>query len=210
MKDIFFKTIMLKGEAGSSVVSVEKTGTSGIVDTYTITFNDGTTATFEVTNGNSVVSIEKTATAGYIDTYTITLGDGSTFDFEVTNGINGTGYEVPANGVIYYDASGELPQGYEPTTVPNFMRGGTLGTESSPDNLDSLIGNNAIYFVNANYAVNAPISAGYGYLECFSPGSVSTIQRFTVFSSPNYGTTYIRIYINSQWYSWQKVAQAIT
>ncbi|MBQ3017181.1 MAG: hypothetical protein IJD79_10415, partial [Clostridia bacterium] len=31
--------------------SVEKTGTNGLVDTYTITFSDGTTTTFTVTNG---------------------------------------------------------------------------------------------------------------------------------------------------------------
>ncbi len=40
-----------KGDAGNGIVSVEKTGTNGNVDTYTITFTDGTTATFEVTNG---------------------------------------------------------------------------------------------------------------------------------------------------------------
>ena len=34
-----------------SIVSVEKTGTSGLVDTYTITYSDGTTSTFTVTNG---------------------------------------------------------------------------------------------------------------------------------------------------------------
>ena len=34
-----------------SVVSIEKTGTSGLVDTYTITYSDGTTSTFTVTNG---------------------------------------------------------------------------------------------------------------------------------------------------------------
>ncbi|MDD6469166.1 MAG: InlB B-repeat-containing protein [Bacilli bacterium] len=34
-----------------SVVSIEKTGTSGLVDTYTITYSDGTTSKFTVTNG---------------------------------------------------------------------------------------------------------------------------------------------------------------
>ena len=35
----------------NGIVSVTKTGTSGLVDTYTITFTDGTTTTFDVTNG---------------------------------------------------------------------------------------------------------------------------------------------------------------
>ena len=36
---------------GKGIVSVAKTGTSGYVDTYTISYNDGTTSTFTVTNG---------------------------------------------------------------------------------------------------------------------------------------------------------------
>lgn len=41
------------GQQGNSVsvVSVEKTNTVGLVDTYTITFSNGTTSTFTVTNG---------------------------------------------------------------------------------------------------------------------------------------------------------------
>ena len=36
---------------GKGISSVAKTGTSGLVDTYTITYNDNTTSTFTVTNG---------------------------------------------------------------------------------------------------------------------------------------------------------------
>ena len=41
----------LKGETGNGISSIEKTGTEGLVDTYTITYTDGTTTTFTVTNG---------------------------------------------------------------------------------------------------------------------------------------------------------------
>ena len=40
-----------QGEAGNGVTSIIKTSTEGLVDTYTITFTDGTTTTFTVTNG---------------------------------------------------------------------------------------------------------------------------------------------------------------
>lgn len=40
-----------KGETGNGIDNIEKTGTSGKVDTYTINFTDGTTSTFSVTNG---------------------------------------------------------------------------------------------------------------------------------------------------------------
>ena len=42
---------VLKGDDGTGITSIDKTGTSGLVDTYTITFDDGNTTTFDVTNG---------------------------------------------------------------------------------------------------------------------------------------------------------------
>ena len=41
----------VKGEDGVGIASIEKTSTNGLVDTYTITYTDGTTTTFTVTNG---------------------------------------------------------------------------------------------------------------------------------------------------------------
>lgn len=52
--DIIFKTIMLKGSNGTSISSIEKTSTSGNVDTYTIYLDDGTVGgTFTVTNSDA-------------------------------------------------------------------------------------------------------------------------------------------------------------
>lgn len=39
------------GPTGNGISNITKTGTSGLVDTYTITYTDGTTSTFTVTNG---------------------------------------------------------------------------------------------------------------------------------------------------------------
>ena len=44
-------TTSLTVKNGKGITSIAKTGTSGLVDTYTITYNDGTTGTFTVTNG---------------------------------------------------------------------------------------------------------------------------------------------------------------
>lgn len=41
-----------KGNDGVGVTSVEKTSTEGLVDTYTITFTNGTTTTFAINNGS--------------------------------------------------------------------------------------------------------------------------------------------------------------
>ena len=39
------------GATGNGIASIAKTSTSGLVDTYTITYTNGTTSTFNVTNG---------------------------------------------------------------------------------------------------------------------------------------------------------------
>ena len=75
-----------KGADGRSITNVTKTGTSGLVDTYKITFSDNTSSTFTVTNGASIKSIAKTGTSGLVDTYKVTLTNNATSTFTVTNG----------------------------------------------------------------------------------------------------------------------------
>ncbi len=50
-QDTNVKAEGVKGETGNGISSIEKTSTEGLVDTYTITYTDGTTTTFTVTNG---------------------------------------------------------------------------------------------------------------------------------------------------------------
>ena len=71
---------------GKELVSITKTATSGLEDTYTISYSDGTSTTFNVTNGNGISTIAKTSTLGLVDTYTITMDNGTTATFNVTNG----------------------------------------------------------------------------------------------------------------------------
>ena len=85
--DIVFKTLMLKGDKGAqgtSIVSIEKTSTVGLVDTYTITLNDGTEYEFTVTNGTnsyydselsdeSENAVQNKVIKGVIDTINATL-----------------------------------------------------------------------------------------------------------------------------------------
>lgn len=82
---IIFKTLMLKGEAGSTIVSMEKTGHVGTADIYTITFNDGSTTEISLENMSAITSVEKTSSTDTEDIYTITCADGSTQTFSVSN-----------------------------------------------------------------------------------------------------------------------------
>ena len=83
------KVVMLKGEGGDTIKSIDKTTTQGLVDIYTITLESGNKKTFNVNNGNGIKTIEKTSTSGLIDTYTITFDNGETTTFNVTNGEKG-------------------------------------------------------------------------------------------------------------------------
>lgn len=74
------------GNTGTSITNVAKISTSGLIDTYRITFSNGTNTTFQVTNGSDIDTIELTSTSGLVDTYTVTLTNGSTSTFQVTNG----------------------------------------------------------------------------------------------------------------------------
>lgn len=103
-----------KGDPGNGIVSIEKTATDGLIDTYTITFADGSTSNFALTNGQDgekgepgdpgrkgdkgntgetgagISYIQKTGTVGLVDTYTILFTDGRVKTFTVTNGKDGT------------------------------------------------------------------------------------------------------------------------
>lgn len=79
----------LRGFTGNGIESYIKTSSSGLTDTYTITFTDGNTTTVDVTNGRGITSITGPVSVDNIDTYTINYNDSTASTFTVTNGIDG-------------------------------------------------------------------------------------------------------------------------
>lgn len=92
-----------QGARGYGIASVEKIDSTGLVDTYKITFEDPSVqpTTFTVTNGeegpqgprgytgetgNGIESVYLTETHGAVKTYTILFTDGNTTTFDVTDG----------------------------------------------------------------------------------------------------------------------------
>ena len=100
----------LESLVGRGITNVKRTsgsGMAGVVDTYTITYSDGTTSTFTVRNGMNgsagvgIKSFTKTAgtgAAGTTDTYTVTLTNNQTTKITVYNGKNGDPGEPGAPG----------------------------------------------------------------------------------------------------------------
>ena len=84
----------LKGADGNGIVSVSKKDSVGKIDTYKITFTNGTETEFTVANGQdgegkAILNLDKTNTNGLIDEYTITFSDATEYKFYVTNGATG-------------------------------------------------------------------------------------------------------------------------
>lgn len=107
--EAFEKSVKATGTPGVGISSVAKTSTSGLIDTYTITYTDGATSTFAVTNGKdgkNIAQIIKGSTVGLVDTYYIVYtGGGGMSAFTVTNGKNGTDGDTPVRGVDYWTAA---------------------------------------------------------------------------------------------------------
>ena len=98
---------VMDGTDGRGIVSVEKTGTSGQVDTYTITYTSGSPTTFTVTNGtNGTDGVSPAVTIAAITSgHSVTITDAdhpSGQSFEVLDGQDGSpgadGVGVPAGG----------------------------------------------------------------------------------------------------------------
>lgn len=123
------RAYMVKGEKGDEILSITKTGTSGLVDTYTITMTSGKTSTFNVTNGNGIDSVEKTSTVGLVDTYTMTFDNGNTTTFTVTNGKDGSvvGFEWGA-------ISGDIEDQTDLMTILNGLDGDITSLETNKAN----------------------------------------------------------------------------
>ena len=109
------------GKDGISIVSVEKTDSEGLTDTYTITYSDGKTTTFTVTNGKDGV-------------------DGS----DGADGEDGTDGETP-----YIGENGNWWIGSTDTKIPAKGQDGTDGSDGSDgqDGITPHIGENGNWFI---------------------------------------------------------------
>ena len=86
------------GATGVGISSIAKTSSSGLVDTYTITYTNGNTATFDVTNGkDGTDGHSPTITASKVGDTTTIYADGVSIG-TVIDGADGTdGYSPTAN-----------------------------------------------------------------------------------------------------------------
>lgn len=90
------KVMLLKGEAGASIESIDKTATDGLIDTYTVRLTDGTESSFHVTNGRDGEKGDKGDT-------------GSTISVPVS-GLFNMGVDADGNLWVYHSDSDKVPE----------------------------------------------------------------------------------------------------
>ena len=133
---------VLKGADGNGITSITKTGTAGLVDTYTITYDDGNTTTFDVTNGadgqNGSKWYKGTAIAG---TGTSITGFPGVKDDYYLNSSNGNVYVCTKTG------GASVPDPAEWDYVMTLVGG---GGGSSINVIDSLISTSSTDALFAN------------------------------------------------------------
>ena len=94
--DEHIKVMLLKGEAGASIESIDKTATDGLIDTYTVRLTNGEEQKFYVTNGRDGEKGEKGDT-------------GSTVSVPVS-GLFNMGVDSDGNLWVYYSDSDKIPE----------------------------------------------------------------------------------------------------
>lgn len=170
--------------AGRGISSINKTSTAGLVDTYTITYTDGTTSTFDVINGRGIDDIQKTSTTENVDTYTIYYSDGTTSTFDVTNGTYISGVEGTVtvqrsritSGFIFYNLPTEADGTAEMMSIEIVPAQSGSGTPSASNirpllSIDRLLlyiyetggdsgGSNLKFLPEASYGGNWDIVSG--------------------------------------------------
>lgn len=99
------------GEEGVGIASITKTGTSGLVDTYTITYTDGDTSLFTITNGKDGVDGQdgQDGQDGFSPTATVVkVGDTATITITDKNGTTTASLTIPSKVSDLTNDSGYL------------------------------------------------------------------------------------------------------
>lgn len=77
----------IKGKNGRGITSIKKTGTTGSVDTYTITYTDSTTSTFTINNSDSISLQRQIVPSAAVESSATASQAYAAGDYVVVNGV---------------------------------------------------------------------------------------------------------------------------
>lgn len=77
----------VKGKDGRGISKIEKTATTGIVDTYTITYTDGTQSTYDLRNSDEIAIQRQIVPSASVESSTMASQAYTAGDYVVVNGV---------------------------------------------------------------------------------------------------------------------------
>lgn len=77
----------VKGKDGRGITSIKKTGTTGLVDTYTITYTDNTTSTFTIHNSDNIALQRQIVPSAAVESSAKASQAYAAGDYVVVNGL---------------------------------------------------------------------------------------------------------------------------
>lgn len=77
----------VKGKNGRGITSIKKTGTTGSVDTYTITYTDNTTSTFTINNSDGIELQRQIVPSAAVESSTMASQPYTPGDYVVVSGV---------------------------------------------------------------------------------------------------------------------------
>lgn len=95
----------IKGKDGRGISEIEKTATTGVVDTYTITYTDGTKSTFEIRNSDDIAIQRQIVPSAAVESSTTASQAYSAGDYVVVNGVLRKVKAAIAKGNIISDSN---------------------------------------------------------------------------------------------------------
>ena len=196
------------GAPGNGIASITGPTTNGLVDTYTITYTNGQTTTFTVTNGaagapgtpgapgndgedgRGITSITGPVTVGLTDTYTIHYSDNTTSTFTVTNGAAGAPGTPGTNGTDGEDGrgivsiTGPTVNGLQNTYTIHYSDN-TTSTFTVTNGQDGINGTNGTNGTNGQDGED-----GRGITSITGPETNGLVDTYTIHYSDNTTSTF--------------------
>ena len=174
----------IKGKDGRGISKIEKTATTGVVDTYTITYTDGTQSTYELRNSDSIAIQRQIVPSAAIESSTTASQAYAAGDYVVVNGVLRKVKSAIAKGDAISDSNSTA------TTVTGELA--TLGDSVSQ----------VVLFDNANVAFDQPITLSQDP-SAFARIAFTCItddnEQLTVFYKPSVSNRFVvscsRVYL---------------
>ena len=147
----------IKGKDGRGVASIKKTGTTGAVDTYTITYTDSTTSTFTINNSDSISLQRQIVPSAAVESSTTASKAYAAGDYVVVNGLLRKVKAAIAKGNAISDSNstattvtGELAD-RENSVSPRYLGGGNVSILGCTVNVGCWIVATRILIVRFNH-----------------------------------------------------------